>query len=50
MNRIFREKLEDLMDEFPEYYFEIWGIFLKHPVYKEETTLCKDVPLKLEQI
>ena len=32
MNKIFREKLEELMNEFPEYYIEIWGPddFYKH--------------------
>ena len=25
MNSLFEEKLEQLMEEFPEYYIEVWG-------------------------
>ena len=51
MNKIFREKLEELMNEFPEYYIEIWGPddFYKHnPNLTHEQ--CENIVFKLRSI
>lgn len=50
MKKEFKEKLDRLMDEFPEYYLEVWGPEdFKKFYYEISEEQCKDVVIKLRQ-
>ena len=50
MKKEFKEKLDLLMEEFPEYYIEVWGPEdFKKFYYEISHEECKDVVTKLRQ-